>query len=251
MNKQTSFTLIILCALIVACGAPSSIPKEDQLATVVASTLTAMPVVFTPIPTFTATSAPPIAVTPVITASGPYYIFTRAQNVNLRVQPGTLFQVSRVMAQGTRLQVFGVSPGGEWVYVFNDEGINGWVDKNFVDEFPLEQFPFVEPADVQRISGRVLDSNGLPVSGIGFAIEQTTASNSLRTDAVTDSFGVFYAYLPKKYSGVWTVSYISISSTSNAMTPECLANTSACGKTEPVSVSVTLPASDPLIFTWK
>jgi len=227
MKKQIYLTTIILIAIGIACSASPSISKEDQLATIVAGTLTAQPVPFTPIPTLTATIVPTIAVTSVVTANVPYYIFTRAQNVNLRIQPGTLFQVSRVMAQGTRLQVLGISPGGEWAYVQNDEGINGWVGISFVDEFPLEQFPIVEPRDGQFVSGLVLDSNGLPVSGIGFAVEQTSASKSLRTDSVTDAFGVFYAYLPKNLSGVWTVSYISISSTSSAMTPECLRSTPA------------------------
>jgi len=251
MKKQIHLTIIILIAIGIACSSSPSISKEDQLATIVAGTLTAQPVTFTPIHTLTATIVPTIAVTSVVTASGPYYIFTSAQNVNLRIQPGTLFQVSRVMAQGTRLQVLGLSPGQEWVYVQNDEGINGWVGISFVDAFPLEQFPIVEPRDGQLISGRVLDSNGLPISGIGFAIEQTTASKSLRTDSVTDVFGTFYAYLPKNLSGAWTVSYISISSTSNAMTPECLANTSACGQPQPVSMTITLPMNDQLNFVWK
>ncbi len=252
MKKQTHLTIIILIAIGVACSASPSVSKEGQLATIVASTLTAQPVVFTPIPTLTVASVPTIvAATPVITTSGPYYIFTRAQNVNLRTQPGTLFQVSRVMAQGTRLQVLGLSPGAEWVYVQNDEGINGWVGISFVDVFPLEQFSFVEPRDSQLISGRVLDSSGLPISGIGFAIEQTAASKSLRTDSVTDSFGTFYAYLPKNLSGAWTVSYISISSTSNAMTPDCLANASACGQPQPISITITLPTTAQLNFVWE
>jgi hypothetical protein len=254
MNKKIRLIFAIsfvLCTLVIACGTTPSVSKEDQLATIVVGTLTAQPVAFTPIPTLTVTSVPTVVVNTVVASNGPVYITTRAQNVNLRIQPGTLFPVSRVMSQGTRLQVFGISPGGEWVYILNDEGINGWVDKNFVDEFPTEQFPSVEPGDVQRISGRVVDLNGIPISGIGFAIEQTTVSKSLRTDATTDAFGNFYAYLPKNFSGNWTVSYISISSTSNAMTPECLANTSACGEPEPVSVTVTLPVNTQLDFIWK
>jgi hypothetical protein len=120
-----------------------------------------------------------------------------------------------------------------------------------VDVFPLEQFPIVQPRDSQLVSGHVLDSNGFPISGIGFAIEQTTVSKSLRTDSVTDASGVFYAYLPKNLSGAWTVSYISISSTSNAMTSDCLANTSACGQPQPNSISITLPTNTQLNFIWK
>ncbi len=242
---------IILFAIITACIAPPSISKDGQLATIVAETLTAQPVVFTPIPTLLFTSVPTVVVNDVVTAGGAYYIFTRAQNVNLRTQPGFLFQVSRVMAQGTRLQVLGISPGGEWAYVQNDEGINGWVGVSFVDSFPLEQFSFVEPRDSQLVSGRVLDSSGLAVSGIGFAIEQITASNSLRTDAVTDTSGVFYAYLPKKYSGEWTVSFISISSASNAMTPECLAAAHVCGQPQPLKAAFALPMNSQLNFAWK
>ena len=251
MKNNTLYILILLFAFVTACSAPPPISEENQLATVVAGTLTAQPVVFTPIPTITATYVPTVVVNPVVTASGPYYIFTRAQNVNLRIQPGILFQVSRVMPQGTRLQVLGVSPGGEWAYIQNDEGINGWVGIPFVDAFRLEQFPIVEPDDNQLVSGRVFDANGLPISGIGFAFEQTTASKTLRTDAVTDSSGIFYAFLPKKYSGVWTVSFSSVTAGSNAMTPGCLVNPSTCGQPQPATVNVTLPTGTQLNFVWE
>lgn len=251
MKKQTLFAFLVLFALGMACGASPSIPREDQLATVVAKTLTARPV-FTPVPTLTATtSIPTDMATPVVTANGPYYVRTGAQNVNLRTQPGALFPVSRVMAQGTRLQVLGLSHGGEWVSVLNDEGISGWVGILTVDEFPVSQFPFVEPQDSQLLIGRVLDSNGLPVSGIGFAIEQKTASKSLRTDAATDADGYFYAYLPKHLSGVWTVSFISTACTSNTMDAGCQCIGGVCGQPQPASANVTLPANGQLNFVWK
>jgi hypothetical protein len=249
MKKQILLHTILLLLIGTACSTPPSISKEGQLATIVAGTLTARPA-FTPIPAFTATVVPTQVTGSSATLSGPYYITTRAQNVNLRTQPGTLFPVSRVMAQGTRLQVLGLSPGEEWAYVLNDEGINGWVDITFVDEFSKSGFPTVEPTDIQLVSGRVLDANGLPVSGIGFAIEQTTASKFLRTDAATDSNGTFYAYLPKTLSGVWTVSYISIAVTSNAIDANCLSDSSLCGRPQPESVNVTLPATGPLNFVW-
>ena len=104
MKKQTLFAFLVLLALDMACGASPSISREAQLATVVAKTLTARPV-FTPIPTLTATSVPTDAINPVVTVSGPYYVHTGEQNVNLRTQPGILFPVSRVMPQGTRLQI--------------------------------------------------------------------------------------------------------------------------------------------------
>ena len=258
MKKQTLTTLIILLLLGAACTPPPAISRDDQLATIVARTLTAQPVLMpipiftgTPIPTSTVISIPTDATPPVATASAPLYVNTSVGNVNLRTQPGTLFPVSRVMPQGTRLQVLGLSPGGEWVYVLNDEGIHAWVGLHVVDEFPVEAFPTVEPGDVQRITGRVLDANGLPVSGIGFAILGQGASNSLRTDSHTDATGAFYAFLPLSASGLWTVSHVSVACTSNTMDADCNCLNGLCGTAYPESISVSLPANAPLIFVWK
>ena len=67
---------------------------------------------FTPIPTLTHTAIIPtksIVLIPTFTpVPGPYvpfYVSTSADNVNLRTEPGTLFPVSRLLANGTRLQV--------------------------------------------------------------------------------------------------------------------------------------------------
>jgi hypothetical protein len=255
MRTQILSILSLLLLLGAACTPSESLPKADRLATIVASTLTARPT-FTSIPAFTATlPATPLptdtALGTPVGAGGTVYVRTIVQNVNLRTQPGMLFPVSRVMPQGTRLQVFGLSPGGEWVYVLNDEGVNGWVGLSLVDAFPVEQFPSVDPADVQRVTGRVLDANGLPVSGIGYALKQQSGSKTLRTDAVTDATGTFYAYLPKSASGVWTVSYVSVACTSNTMDANCNCLSGACGASYPVSVSISLPVNAPLAFTWK
>ena len=257
MKKQTLTSLMILLLLGAACTPASTISRDDQLATIVALTLTAQPtrplptLTGTPLPTSTLMSTPTDASPPAVTTRQPLYVKTSAQNVNLRTLPGTLFPVSRVMPQGTRLQVLGLSPGGEWVYILNDEGINGWVGIRVVDEFPAEGFPTVEPADVERLIGRVLDPNGLPVSGIGFAIEQQTASKSLRTDAITDASGTFYAYLPLSASGLWTVTQVAVSCTSNTMDANCNCLNGICGTSYPESASVSLPATEPLPFTWK
>ena len=255
MKKHTHYIFILLLLLVAACTPSDTLPREEKLATIVAKTLTARPV-FTPISTLTETPIPtatnlstPIDVIP--TADGPVYVDTIVQNANLRTNPGTLFQVSRVMPQGTRLQVLGLAPGGEWVNVLNDEGISGWVGIHIVEDFSTEQFPTVEPEDVQRITGCVLDENGLPISGIGYAIEQQSASKTLRTDAITDITGTFYAYLPQSYSGVWTVSHVAVSCTSNTMDADCNCLNSICGTSYPLSATITLPVSEPLTFIWK
>ncbi len=241
MKKQT----LLLIFLFTACTTPPTLPQEDQLATTVAKTLTAHPIIsFTQIPTLTPTATATVAASE---PHVPYYTFTRAQNVNLRTQPGTLFPVSRVMAQGTRLEVTSLSLGGEWLYVFMvDEGVSGWVDRTFVEEIPEGRFDSINPQHCQVVSGRVLDSNGNPVSGIGFAIEQGT----MRTDAATDTAGMFFAFLPESATGEWSVTFISIATTSNLMNSSCL-NLGACGQTQPLSINVTLPTTALVTFIWE
>jgi len=109
----------------------------------------------------------------------------------------------------------------------------------------------VDPTDVQMVTGRVLDANGLPVSGIGYAIEQQSASKTLRTDAVTDASGTFYAYLPQHLSGIWTASHVSVACTSNTMDADCNCLNGICGDTYPESATISLSTSEPLTFTWK
>jgi len=243
MKKRTVLVLMLLLLSTAACvTSPPQISPEDQLATIVAQTLTALPLLSV-VPTQTPAS-PPTA-TPFDTPSGPYYTFTSAQNVNLRTQPGTLFPVSRVMAQGTRLQVLGLAPGGEWIFVLNDEGVGGWVDRTFVADIPEGRFDLVEPQDCQLVKGYVVDTNADPISGIGFAVEQA----GKRTDAATDTNGVFFAYLPLSASGVWRVSYISIATTSNIVHWSCL-NQGICGSPQPSSIDIALPANEVLAFGW-
>jgi SH3-like domain-containing protein len=242
-----------LCTLFLSCTAfPTSAgPPADAVGTVVSGTLAAYtasasgPGTFTPIATFTLTSEPTLE--PFST----YYVYTRAENVNLRTNPGELFTVSRVMRQGTRLQVLGRSPGGDWLNVMSDESINGWVKVAFVEggrDGPPP--PVIKPQDIQLVSGSVLDESGKLVSGISFAIVQGNGSNQKRTDATTDETGWFYAYLPKHLNGVWTVDYVSIACTSNVMDTNCDCIGGVCGAPNPESVNVTLPTDVPLSFVW-
>jgi hypothetical protein len=259
MKKQTVTILGLLILLISACTPAMTLPKEDQLATIIAKTLTAQPT-NTSITTPTAKApvqitetlgTPTVTIPAVATDNGSVFVRTVAQNVNLRTNPGTLFPVSRVMPEGTRLQVLGLSPGQEWVLVLNEEGINGWVRLPLLEKFPTGGFPKLEPGNVLKITGRVMDENGLPVSGIGYAIEGQSGSKSLRTDAVTDDKGTFYAYLPQSVAGTWIVSLNSVSCTSNTMDADCNCLNNYCGTSYPLSQSVNPPFNEPLTFIWK
>jgi SH3-like domain-containing protein len=221
------------------------------------------PVSFTPIPTLTprltleATSKAVIP-TPQPTTTLergsfiPYFVATSADNVNLRTQPGTLFPVSRLLAKGTRLQVLGHAPGGEWLYVQTDSHIYGWVLFWLVnggqDSGPT---PLVEPQNVQLVTGRVVDVSGVPISGIGFAITQGTGPTAARGDATSDVAGQFYAYLPMSASGQWFVTFVSVSCTSNTMDAKCNCIGGVCGRSDPDRVAIMLPIESPLQFIWK
>lgn len=235
--------------LSLACGSitPSALEAPGELETIVAATLSqytkSAPQAtepFTPIPTFT--------IPPPTEWSGGVYFYTNVDNLNLRTRPGTLFPVSRVMPKNTRLEVVGRAPGGEWLNVLNDESILGWVQAEFTSGgFDGPPPPVVEPKGVLLVGGRVVDESGSAVSGIGFAVMQGTR----RVDAATDGSGQFYAYLPTSMTGIWNVSYVSIACTSNAMGPGCACPNGDCGRPEPESQPVTLPANPVLNFVWK
>jgi hypothetical protein len=246
-NFLKFLSISVMVFSVIACGVTgTSVPTADALGTVVAETLTSMPVnptpmsvTFTPIPVL-ASSTPE--------AVGTRYIYTQAQNVNLRVNPGRLFKVSRVLAQGTRLQLLGVAPGGEWLNVLNDEGVIGWVGADFVSGgFDAQTLSVVNPKDVYVVTGMVVDASGNPVRGIGFAVVQ----GSQREDASTDDTGTFYAFLPTKFSGVWNVTFISVACTSAALDDKCRCVGDACGEINPGTTSITIPMSAPLSFVWK
>jgi len=161
-----------------------------------------------------------------------------------------LFKVSRVMAQGTRLQVLALARGGDWMQVLNDEGIFGWVDVDFVSDMTQFAVIFIEPENVHIVSGRVLDEAGQPVEGIGFAAYQGTVPTAPREDAVTDSGGFFYAYLPPTSSGVWTVEFVSIACPSAVLEPPCDCQNNVCGQPYPSTRTITLPFNNLLTYTW-
>jgi len=250
MFPKYLFVFVLWFAVIGCGGVAAAVPTPDKLGTVVAETLTSVSVIptqaaATPIPaTFTPIPAP---ASPTPEAIGTHYVYTSAQNVNLRVNPGKSFKVSRVLAQGTRLQLLGFAPGRQWMNVVNDEGVIGWVGIDFVTGgFDGPQPPIVNPKDVQVITGKILDVNGKPVGGIGFAIIQ----GGQREDASTDGTGTFYAFLPTKFSGNWNVGFVSTACTSNAMDANCKCLGGVC-KPDPLSMTVTLPLSAPLNFVWK
>lgn len=240
--------LFMIGTWLAACTPASPTPTAGEVQTVVAVTFAAMTV---SAPTNTSTPPLPTRTDIPPAAFESYVVRTSAQNVNLRVGPGTLFKVSRVMAQGTALEVSGQSPGGEWLYVKNDEGIFGWVGALFVEGIPAEPpAPFVEPGDALIVRGLVKTELGTPVSGIGFALTQV-GFNNRRSDAVTDKEGRFHAFLPSNLTGAWIVEQVSVACTSNTMDASCNCINGRCGEAVPRLVEITIPTTGELNFVWK
>ena len=250
-HPRTFFLLILISLMIASCGAPAATTAPGEVETVVAVTFAAMTELA---PTSAPEAAPTSTVTlePQLTPGKQFantnFVQTTAQNVNLRVGPGTLFKVSRVMAQRTSLEVAGIARGDEWLAVYNQEGVFGWVLVQLVESgFDNSPPEYLEPENATLVTGTVHTELGTPVSGIGFALEQGIN----RTDATTDEEGRFYAYLPSNLSGTWRVSYVSVSCRSNTMDANCNCLSGTCGGAFPVSVDVTLPSSSDLVFVWK
>lgn len=243
--------LVLLVIISLACSSEVTVyqtPSYPSAGTLVAETLA---VLAQNAPTATATFPPTMtamAASATPQEFGEVYVYTVVENVNLRTNPGLLFQVSRVMPQNTRLQLKGQSPGGEWLKVVNDEGVEGWVNVNVVKGgFDGSPPPVIVPDNVLLVTGSVVTESGTLVSGIGFNVNQGTRS----TVASTDEDGVFRAYLPPTMSGTWTVEYVSISCTSNTMDANCNCINNRCGTADPARAEIQLPQKSALRFVWK
>lgn len=250
-----TITIFLVLVLLASCGAPPAMPSASEVETVVALTFAALT---ESAPTSTREAEPSVGESPTAEITPPesptiLFVQTTAQNVNLRVGPGTLFQVSRVLAQGTTLEAHGQSRDGEWLYVKNDEEVFGWVLIQLLqvgghDGPPLS---FVEPENAILVTGIVKTEAGTPVNGIGFAITKGFDLNAPRTDATTDKDGRFYAYLPSTSTGAWNVGYVSVACTSITMDVNCNCKSGTCGRAYPETVQITLPFNGELAFIWK
>jgi uncharacterized protein YgiM (DUF1202 family) len=182
----------------------------------------------------------------------PFTVTVATESVNLRSNPGYLFAVVELIGIDTTLTVEGRSLGGEWLYVVDGAGTHGWIfNKLVTSETDLLSAPVIEPDRSQLLTGKLVDENGGPVSGVQFAITQGTGDTTKRTDAMTDGEGIFYAYMPPNLSGVWEVTFTAVACTSNTMDANCNCLGGQCGTAEPFYVSINLPQAEELEFTWK
>lgn len=249
--------LLVFVLALSACSLPNQFQTQPTPAPTTASP-TPQP------PTSTATLPPTPAATATVTASPtatvtytptPYTAFrarTMVENVNLRLNPGYLFPIKLVIPAGSSFLVLGKSPGGEWIYGETSTNSRGWIFRQLLEsDNDLLAIPVIEPENVQLVTGKVVDSQGGPVSGIQYYLVPATGTSPLRTDAMTDEEGIFYAFLPEGYEGEWKVIYTAVACTSNTMDSECNCVGGLCGTSDPLEQTITLPQTAPLTFTWK
>jgi hypothetical protein len=234
MIKQ--FLLLSMCILALsACS--KSVPDAE-------ATATAGPIPFPSLPALTPTSsASPTPFTP-------FSVNPSVDNLKIRSNPGYLFDALLMAQQTDPLTVQGKAPGGEWIAVQTADGVEGWVFAELVkSDVDLEKVPAREPKDVVLIKGRVLDATGIPIRGVTFETKQGDLTN----EVITDSNGDFYSFLPADSSGAWTVTQTAVACPSNVWSDSSCSVYKAgyTGTVIPQTLTVTLPQSNPLAFTWK
>ena len=250
MKTKTFITVILSILLTSSCTYPLtstpivevSEPEPVQATSTPETVLTAPPATPEVAPIEPAVASPYI----------PFHVVTQVDNLVLRANPGPLFEAKTTLPNASRLLVLGRAPGGEWLLVQTPLERTGWVFAQFVtSEGDLSLVPFIQPADMQIVRGRVMDENGNPITGIQFAVVQDKAGSPPRNDAITDETGMFYAFMPVNTTGTWAVSFTAITCTSNVMDKDCKCLNGVCGGPTPASISVTLPLEQSLEFLWK
>lgn len=97
---------LFLVFFVAACGLFGT-SDIDTLSTVVAKTMTAVALSSPSAPSSPETTAIPATPTDSVSTDN-LYVKTTADNVNLRVSPGRLFQVSRILTRGSRVEYLGI-----------------------------------------------------------------------------------------------------------------------------------------------
>jgi SH3-like domain-containing protein len=205
-------------------------------------------------PTLTPSIAPTETAIPTPTTFVPFTASVWADNVNVRTNPGYLFPAVRLLAKGTNLKILGKAPGGEWMFARTPDGTSGWVFTQLLENsIDLQSVPIIDPQDVQLIKGRVTDSSGIPIQGVGFTVVQEVGDKAPANVVLTDANGEFFSFMPENAQGEWTVTYSAIACKSNVWSDDSCSyyKNPYRGVVEPQSTNVSLPRSGVLEFVWK
>ncbi|MEN4010407.1 MAG: SH3 domain-containing protein [Chloroflexota bacterium] len=246
MRARILVTILLFAVL----GSGCNVLVQPTPTPTAAFTSTPLPPTATPSPS--PTPLPTTTPTPTVTPFAPFDARTSVDYVNIRSNPGYLFAIESSVRRGTTLRVQGKSPGGEWISVEAPNGARGWVFAQLLESaVDLQAVPVLAIEDAITVMGRVVDRTGQPISGIQFMITQGEPPNQLRTDAVTDAEGVFYAYMPRSVRGDWVVEFTAVACTSNTMDENCNCLGGVCGAPDPPKVTINLPDFPALVFEWR
>lgn len=238
------FFSIFLLFFLTACGLLGT-GDIDALSTVVAKTMTAVAQLSTA--TADTANSTPGAEIPTLTPGSTDQLFvkTTADNVNLREAPGRLFQVSRVLTRGSRVEFLGILPNGQWLKVRTGEGVIGWVLKELVESDFNPNGPQAVPDNVVLITGIVLDANNTPVTGV----EMSIFKDEQKDTTLTINDGRYYLYLPTSLNGVWSLKRTGLSCESSIMGPNCQCLLEDCGTFEPLEYRLQFPL-EPALYDF-
>jgi hypothetical protein len=143
-------------------------------------------------------------------------------NLNLRAGPSTIYAILASYPENTEVLVVSRVPGNEWVRVQMPDEVTGWMSADLLDLGEnVAYLPLEEVTESIVVSGRVMDSQARPVDGVNVAVLQRLADGNLRTDAITDEDGYFYAYVPQQSVGYWEAQIVGISCDSWIMDENC------------------------------
>ncbi len=181
---------------------------------------------FTPVPP---TEVPPTATTlPQPTPTGapfePVKATITVDNFKLRTGPGFLFDAVALYDSNTEVLVMGKAPGENWLFVQTEDNRSGWMKTEYLDlNGDLAALPLIAPSDVQTISGHVrTKDNNTFASGIGILLEPQSGYTGTNGDnALTDSSGTFYIYLPKRMEGDYFIEPNGFNCTGNLVVGKC------------------------------
>ena len=202
--KSARFSILfvlILVMLFSGCAQPEASPE-------VAATQTNPPTQPLPSqtlqPTFTHTPEPLPTETPTPHPVGTQAAVVPVENLNLRAGPGTTYAILGSYPIDTQLTVLSRVPGDEWVRVQTSDEKTGWMSSALLGLGENAAYlPLEDVTDSIMVSGRVIDSTGKPVDKVNIAVIQRLKAGALRTDAISNADGYWYAYIPKESVGIW------------------------------------------------
>lgn len=241
MKPGFRFFMIVMLVLMLATGC--SLSKQSP--TPEAALPSATPVPPTP--------EPVLSPTPIPTATEPVPASIQAtvkpDGLNLRSGPSPLHSILGTYKKDDRVTILSRARGNQWVKVESQTGQTGWMytpHLSFTND--LSNAPIEEVEDSFNVRGLVADQSGNPIEGISLALVPMNGNEAYRIDAVSDSEGRFYAYVPVNSFTSWRVSVVGVRCGSRLADANCNVSNYFINKEQ---MEIVLPQLDPIEFIYQ